>query len=647
MLSGDLVSFFKKESSYKSNKNNSNNIIISGDTYSIDVPVTSCAYQTAFKGSEDQYIATFDANGSILCSGYLGVGDPTSPNNETFAQGGSIAVGGNNAYLVAYTDCNYPVTSNAFQVLCGGGFGDAAVAQLCIQSCGTNSSSINPLAGNSILCVGDSVDFNTNNVSCGASTYQWYFPGGTPATSNLQNPKNIVYNAPGNYDVKLVVSSSCGTDSTTKVNYIKVYSPTTIITTDTAICIYNSTPINVTTVSGVNGTYYTWSPSYGLNTTTGSSLVANPTTTILYYVKGVCGEKDSVLVTIWPLPTISLIPSPSICVGGPTNLTVLGTNYYSWSPSSYLNATTGAMVTTNSTAIITYTVKGTDNNGCISVPKTVIIYPLPQVSFISDITTGCQPLFVLFTNQTQTVSPPTTCFWNFGDGGTSNIASPPTYEYFNAGIYTVTLTVTDNKGCVNTLVQPNMITVYPVPTANFTYAPQPITIINADIRYTDQSAANSSTFSTTITNWDWTFGDIDNGTSIQQNPKYTYNDTGTFVTQLIVTDGHGCQDTITHLIKIDPDYVFYIPNSFTPNGDNKNDVFIPHTLVIMPSEYEFVIFDRWGNIVFETNNYKQGWDGTVRSTKSPAQTDVYEYLIKLKDYEGKEHQFMGHLTLFR
>ena len=618
-----------------------NTIYIGGDTYSLTkFPVTPCAFQTAHGGGgEDNFLASFDSLGVLICSGYVG----GNGHDEMDSQG-HIAVYGPNVYIVGFTPSPYPVTQGAFQTNFGGSY-DAYIAQLCANTCGYGSVTPNLSALQPNICTGTTASFNTTSTGCslgGGPIFQWTFPGGNPSSSTSATP-SVLYNSTGSYDVKLVVTTLCGTDSVTETNYINVFSPTTIIATDTAICIYNSASISITTGNGVNGTYYTWSPSYGLNTTTGNSLIANPTTTILYYVKGVCGEKDSVLVTIWPLPTISLIPSPSICVGGPTNLTALGTNYYSWSPSNYLNATTGAMVTTNSTAIITYTVKGIDNNGCISVPKSVIIYPIPQVSYTPNITIGCQPLPIVYTNQSQTVSPPSTCFWNFGDGSTSTNCNPPVHIYTNAGIYSVTLTVTDNKGCVNALSQSSLITVYPVPTANFTYAPQPTTIINAIMQYTDHSIANSSTFSTAITNWDWTFGDPNNSTSTQQHPTYIYNDTGNYVVQLIVTDGHNCQDTITHIIRIDADYVFYIPNSFTPNGDNNNDVFIAYSSII--GDFEMLVFDRWGNRIFESNDIKKGWDGKVQNKS--AQEDVYVYVINTSDYKSEKHTYLGYVSLVR
>jgi hypothetical protein len=194
-----------------------NNIIAGGDTYSTDFPVTNCAYQTVFRGSEDQWIATFKPNGQLMCSGYIGEGVSGSPNNETKEkEGGSIVVSGAYVYLVANTTCNYPVTSGAYQTICGG-LNDCAIAKLCITSCGENALAIN-FTNTTSVCVGSGIIASVNNTSCDTTqtTYLWTFTGATPSSSTSQNPSGIIYSTPGTYPIKVVVSTPCGKDSLTK-----------------------------------------------------------------------------------------------------------------------------------------------------------------------------------------------------------------------------------------------------------------------------------------------------------------------------------------------------------------------------------------------------------------------------------------------
>ncbi len=197
-----------------------NNIVTGGDTYSHDFPVTNCAYQKVFTGTEDQFIATFRPNGTLLCSGLMGLGDTNSPNNETL-QTQCIAVYGCYVYLYAATACNYPVTTDAFQNICGGGW-ELAVAKLYLNTCGGLSSSMD-FNTNGDSCRRAQINFTSTFGGCDASSvsYVWAFEGGTPATANVANP-TITYSEAGSYDVMLIVNQSCGADTLLKRDYIQI-----------------------------------------------------------------------------------------------------------------------------------------------------------------------------------------------------------------------------------------------------------------------------------------------------------------------------------------------------------------------------------------------------------------------------------------
>jgi len=198
-----------------------NNIITSGDTYCTDFPVTSCAFQKVFKGSEDQFISTFRSDGSLMCSGYLGLGVPGSPDNETY-QTQCIAVSDCFVYLCAFTECNYPVTPGAFQTSCVSGKYTTAIAKLYYNTCGGVTTSLD-FTGNDTICARISNNFHSLFISCDSSTttYSWSFPGGNPSSSNEISPV-VTYNVPGDYDVLLVVNQHCGSDSILKSNYMHV-----------------------------------------------------------------------------------------------------------------------------------------------------------------------------------------------------------------------------------------------------------------------------------------------------------------------------------------------------------------------------------------------------------------------------------------
>jgi large repetitive protein len=220
--------------------------------------------------------------------------------------------------------------------------------------------------------------------------------------------------------------------------------PTVTVTPSNPI-ICRGTP---TTLTASGAASYTWSPATGLNTTTGATVIANPTVTTTYTVTGTatngCTNTRTVTVTVRDLPVISVTPSnPIICNGQNTTLTASGASTYTWSPATGLNITTGATVTANPTVTTTYTVTGTDINGCINTATvTVTVNPKPSLSTTStDALCGAD-------NGTATVNHGTgtyTYSWN-----TSPIQTTQTATGLTAGTYTVLVTNTSTS-CFDTI----------------------------------------------------------------------------------------------------------------------------------------------------------------------------------------------------
>ncbi len=185
----------------------------------------------------------------------------------------------------------------------------------------------------------------------------------------------------------------------------------------------------------------------------------------------------------------------------------------------------------------------------------------------------------------------------------------------------------------------NLIKVYPSPNANFTYSPQPIDILNPLVQFTDLSTGKYP-----IIDWYWTFGD-GGRFSTDKNPEHLYSDTGTFCASLVVVDFHGCVDSITNCLVVNPLFTFYIPDAFTPNDDGINDVFMPKGTYI--KDYEMYIFDRWGMQLFHSNEMTNGWNGMVKGGSTICQEDTYVYLINVTDTKGIQHSYTGKVNLIK
>lgn len=291
------------------------------------------------------------------------------------------------------------------------------------------------------------------------------------------------------------------------------------------------------------------------------------------------------------------------------------------------------------------------NFGCSdSVTKVVVVNPNPSVAFAANDTAGCE-LLCLYFEDLSTISSGnnTQWMWSVGDGSSSISSQNFDHCYQNDSLFSpvsfdIDLTVASDSGCVSSSSKNNYITVFPKPTANFTAQPETETIMNPIISFTD--ASTGADF------WNWVFGDGSSAFTASLDssdviipPPHTFMDTGSFTIMLITSTQYGCVDTAYQQIFIGPDVAFYIPNAFSPNNDGINDTFFPKGLFI--SKYEMTIFDRWGNLIFFSDDFNKHWDGKANYGTLIAQPDVYIYVIKGTDINRKKHNYKGIVTLVR
>ncbi len=384
---------------------------------------------------------------------------------------------------------------------------------------------------------------------------------------------------------------------------------------------------------------YLWSNGTNL-VTTGNLCKGNYTVTITD-TKG-CTSSASVIIDEPPALVLSNLNAPGVCVGQQTALTVVpsgGTPAYtiSWMPGGQTGTTINVQppLVTNA-----YTITVTDSNACVSAPVIIDVNAVPVIKFKSDTLSGCPGLCVNFTDQSTVEGGNVTKWaWSFGNGSVDNVADPSSC-YPDAGNHTVQLTVTSNEGCMATDSIHNMIIVFALPHAAFTTDPKTVSVIDPTFHYIDQSTGAVA--------WLWNFGDpAADKTSSVENPSHTFENAiaGSYCTLLTVKNAEGCIDTTTLCMEIGPDFDFFVPDAFTPNGDRTNDTFNGKGIGI--KKYQMVIFDRWGNLIFTTYDLNVGWDGTANGGDQIAQQDVYVYRIVLTDVFNKEHDYIGRVALFK
>ena len=218
--------------------------------------------------------------------------------------------------------------------------------------------------------------------------------------------------------------------------------------------------------------------------------------------------------------------------------------------------------------------------------------------------------------------------WTFGDGGTS-ADSIPQHTYTAPGQYTVSLTVTTVDGCIatETLVRPQLVYVWPQPTAHFVVNPMVTSIMEPTVTVTDASLGTYV--------WDFTVEGQHFDTTFF---TYTFNDAGWYTITLMATSGLGCFDTTSVHVFIG-DHLFFAPNAFSPNGDGMNEIWQPQ--VKGARLYRLDIFDRWGENIFSTTDPKQGWDGRNYPV------GVYSYKAWLHEFDALSKEYNGSIMLIR
>jgi gliding motility-associated-like protein len=378
---------------------------------------------------------------------------------------------------------------------------------------------------------------------------------------------------------------------------------------------------NLVTISGTdNGT-----PAQTTNGLVAINVIPGPTAVSSY--TGAC-PNDSVLVQ--STGTVS-VNGPIVSYHWDFGMPALSNDTSNLANSGYPYTTPG-----------TYTVilEVTDSIGCSDTAmKTVTVYELPNAAFIGDPLTGCSPLCVDFTDQTTVInSTPAQWFWDFGFGMTSTQQNPQNC-FYDQGSYSIKLVVTSAQGCKDSLTLTNYIDVIPGPVAGFTFGPQPATLNNPLITFTDQSTGGTI-------EWLWDFGDGSTPSTLA-NPAYAYSDTGAFTVMQIVSGPNGaCPDTAYETVVISPELLIWVPNSFTPNSNGNNDVFAPvFSGMTYVKDYKMMIFDRWGMLVFSTTDPYQAWNGQYNN--SPVQMDTYVYKIFVEDLNGNTHYFIGGVNLVK
>ncbi len=443
------------------------------------------------------------------------------------------------------------------------------------------------------ICNGQSATLTAT----GATTYVW-------SDATTANPKTVSPSTTTPYSV-IGTTSGCSASAlavvtVNQVPVITVNSPT--------ICVGASA-----TLTAGGGSTYTWSTG-----ASGNSITVSPVSPTSYTVSdntaGCSGSAVSTVSVNTP-PSVT-VNSAIICVGQSATITASGASSYLWSTGSASSSITVSPVSPTS-----YTVIGNPGGCSGSAVSTITVMPLPVVTANTASVCAGSPA-------TLTAGGATSYVWSTGAVTASTTVNPVTPTN-----YIVTGTT---AGCSNTAV--GVVTVFPIPTAGFSSSPNIVGVLSPVVNFTDGSSSD-------VTSWFWTFGDGDSiaGT---QNPTHTYPSIETtYTVTLNVINGGLCTSSTSEIVIIGPEFSFYIPNAFSPNDDQKNDFFGGTGTGI--TKYKLLVFDRWGNQIFATEDLHKVWDGKAKSGSDITEQDVYVWKVNIIDVFKKEHEFLGTVTIVK
>ena len=413
----------------------------------------------------------------------------------------------------------------------------------------------------------------------------------------------------------------------------------TVIVASTTICSGESSTL--TAVTSISGGTFNWLN----NNSTASSIIVSPTSTttysVVYSLNGCSSQTANATVTVNSIPSVSL-NSITICEGQSALITATPSysgGTYLWSPNGEDTQSINVSPTSTTSYSVIYTL-----NGCSSqlTSTTVTVNSIPEVNFSADQLIGCAPLTV----QLESIGLENENYSWLLSNGQILAGATTQYTFLQSGCYDVTLTTTEN-GCSNTLTIEDYICIENPPTAFFTTNPSQISDFSQPTSFINSS--------TGAVNYIWEFSDGQN--SDETNPLlfFTDNSFGGVTANLTAISEFGCESSYSSFLAFnlntiveDSNVDVFIPNTFTPDSDESNQIFIPiFSDPELIEEFELNIFNRWGEQIFISFDYAIGWDGTFEDFGNPVQDGVYTYFVQYRIKNSLRKRLVGHINLIR
>lgn len=463
------------------------------------------------------------------------------------------------------------------------------------------------------ICEGGSIGLT----AFGATDYTW-----SPSSSlNASNGNFVIASPIVTTDYLVIGSAASCTSSTIRQVQVTPLPHLSVVAERTVLCKGEKTTLNA------NGsTTYTWMPFGAVPDQFSNFNTISPTLTTVYSLignNGPCTATLQVPITVLNLPILELSTNlQKICLGNNTSILASGADSYTWTPNINMNIISANVAVVNPSVSTNYTVMGVNYSGTVAceMTKEILIDVVQTVSpSISRSVAICQG-----ESTKLTAGGSDSYVWTPAMGLNNTLTAQPYANPRETTVYTVQVSNGGFCGATATV----LVQVNETPTVNA----GPDMIYNVDDpMYLDAKGTGTLT---------WIFGD---GILCKDCPNSQIMPQNSGCYQIQAVTNQGCKAVDEVCIEVTKDYNIYIPNTFTPNYDGLNDLFLVYGTGI--TKLEMSIFDRWGAKLYTSNDQLKGWDGTVKGEES--KQDVYTYVVTFTSIDSKQHTKTGHVTLLR
>ena len=386
---------------------------------------------------------------------------------------------------------------------------------------------------------------------------------------------------------------------------------------DNTILSDNQFTAHIYNTFGVFNVNFSATSIYGCSNSLSGIAEVNPVPIVDFTIERICEGDQSQFINSSTVPMGSILS--------------YDWNFSEGNTSNYMNPSN---VFSSGIYPVTLTVKSVEN--CIStLQKDVHIHDIPQVDFLVD-REVCEDVEVYFVDNTIADGNIISYNWDFGDRNTSEEKNPKN-TYKHSGMYDVALDVETEFGCKNSITKLEYIQVFENPIASFDMTDNRVSMINSEVTFINTSSDENLFFE-----WDFDNGIIN---STDSEISVSFKESGKYDVLLYVENDLGCYDEIIHSVQVDDVFSVFVPTTFTPNSDGLNDVFLAKGSGI--SNFEMKIYDRWGELIYISENIECGWDGTINHSSNVMENGTYMYHIYVTDYNEKPWVYNGELNLMK